>query len=239
MLPFCFQIFLSFPMLLEERFALMPVTVRVLIRISVEEIERLRTDDVLLKLNPVLQTVGILRSDLPDETTLLGFCGAPWTVATYMIAGQGTPDQAPARLFALEHPESFERLLDIIAECSADYLIAQLKAGADAVQIFDSWASVLDEDQFERWCVKPVTKIVARVRETISDAPIIGFPKGIGAFYETYRAKTAVNMLGLDWSMPMSFARKLQQQGAVQGNLDPMRLIAGGRALDEGIDADS
>ena len=192
--------------------------------------------DIINHLSPVLEAVKGIRSDIPDETTLLGFCGAPWTVATYMIAGQGTPDQAPARLFALENPDAFERLLDIIAVASAQYLVAQLKSGVDAVQIFDSWAGVLDEDQFQRWCINPVQKIVTLVKNEIKDAPIIGFPKGVGPFYEYYRNSTGVDMLGLDWTLPLSFAAKLQQQGAVQGNLDPVRLISGGRALDEGVD---
>ncbi len=205
--------------------------------IEVAEIDRLNGDGFLSHLNPVLEAVEGIRSGLPNETTLLGFCGAPWTVATYMIAGHGTSDQAPARLFAHMHPEAFQRLMDILVKSSAEYLVAQLKAGADAVQIFDSWAGVLDQDQFEKWCVQPVKKIVELVRKEIPDAAIIGFPKGVGCFYETYRQDTGINMMGLDWAMPLSFAKKLQKSGAVQGNLDPTRLIAGGRALDEGIDA--
>ena len=192
---------------------------------------------VVKHLAPVLETVSRLREELAGETTLLGFCGAPWTVATYMIAGHGTPDQGPARQFALQHPDEFQQLMDVLIEASSDYLVAQLEAGADAVQIFDSWASVLDEDQFERWCIAPVKAIVAKVRSRMPDARIIGFPKGVGAFYRTYKAKTGVDMLGLDWTIPMSFAQELQQQGPVQGNLDPNRLIAGGKALDEGVDA--
>ena len=110
------------------------------------------------------------------------------------------------------------------------------KAGADAVQIFDSWASVLDESQFERWCVKPVKQIVENIRAEIPDAKIIGFPKGVGAFYKDYAAKTGINMLGLDWTIPMKFAQELQTDIPIQGNLDPNRLIAGGNALDDGID---
>ena len=200
-------------------------------------IPNLNDDNLLTHLAPVLETVGRLREELPSETTLLGFCGAPWTVATYMIAGHGTPDQGPARQFSLNHPDSFQILIDKLVEASSNYLIAQLKAGADAVQIFDSWASVLDEQQFERWCVEPVRKIVENVRMEIPNAKIIGFPKGVGAFYKGYAKKTGVNMLGLDWTIPMSFAQDLQSEVPVQGNLDPNRLIAGGRALDEGIDA--
>jgi len=205
--------------------------------IDVSDISGLNSSGFMQHLTPVIDAVRGIRSELPDETTFLGFCGAPWTVATYMIAGHGTPDQAPARLFAHNHPEKFTELLDIIVRSSAEYLVAQLNAGADAVQIFDSWASVLDQDQFEKWCVNPVKEIVRLVREELPDAKIIGFPKGVGCFYNTYREKTGIDMLGLDWAMPLSFAAELQKQGAVQGNLDPTRLIAGGRALDEGIDA--
>jgi len=203
---------------------------------AIARLQNKGVDGAVPFLEPVLETVSRLHNTLEKETTLLGFCGAPWTVATYMIAGHGTPDQAPARKFALENPDAFQMLMDVLVEASAAYLVAQLKAGADAVQIFDSWASVLDEDQFDRWCVKPMRRLVDRVRGEIPDAPIIGFPKGVGAFYQTYREKTGINMLGLDWTIPMDFAKKLQQQGPVQGNLDPMRLIVGGGALDAGID---
>ena len=188
-------------------------------------------------LAPVLETVGRLRAELPGETALFGFCGAPWTVATYMVAGRGTADQGPARAMALADPEAFGTLIDTIADISADYLVAQLRAGADAVQIFDSWSGVLDEIEFRRWCVEPVRRMVARVRAAVPDAPIIGFPKDAGAKYRGYRAKTGVDGLGLDWTVSLDLAAELQGEGAVQGLLDPKRLIAGGRALDEGVDA--
>ncbi len=204
--------------------------------VDASRIGKLSSENTLNHLAPVLETVARLREELPNETTLLGFCGAPWTVATYMIAGHGTPDQGPARQFAFADPVAFQKLMDVLVDASAAYLIAQLKAGADAVQIFDSWASVLDEEQFERWCIKPVAAIVQKVRAEIPGAKIIGFPKGVGAFYAGYATKTGVDMLGLDWTIPMGFARKLQETIPVQGNLDPNRLIAGGKALDEGID---
>lgn len=188
-----------------------------------------------VNLEPVYETVRRLRRELPAKTTLLGFCGAPWTVATYMIAGHGTPDQAPARLFAFSNPREMSELLDILAERSADYLIRQIEAGADAVQIFDSWAGVLDESSFEACCVRPVRRMVERVRAVFPDTPIIGFPKGAGLLYDSYRQKTGVTALGLDWSVPLTHARHLQRDGAIQGNLDPLRLQAGGRALDEGV----
>lgn len=188
-------------------------------------------------LAPVYETVKRVRKELPAETTLIGFCGAPWTVATYMIAGEGTTDQRPARLFSYRNPEAFAELLARLAECSAEYLIQQIEAGADVLQIFDSWAGVLDEACFEAHCVAPVAAIVSRVRAVYPEVPIIGFPRGAGALYDGYRARTGVTALGLDWSVPLTQAKRLQAEGAVQGNLDPLRLVAGGRALAEGIDA--
>ncbi len=196
----------------------------------------LKPEGVIAHLAPVMETVRRLRQDLPTETTLLGFCGAPWTVATYMIAGHGTPDQAPARLFAYRHPKAFEHLLMLLADISASYLVAQIDAGADAVQIFDSWAGVLGEKEFEAFAVKPVARMIASVRAQRPQARIIAFAKGVGYQLKTYRQKTGADAIGLDWSVPLAFARELQQEGPVQGNLDPMRVVAGGRALEEGID---
>jgi uroporphyrinogen decarboxylase len=188
-------------------------------------------------LAPVYETVSRLRRELPRDTTLIGFCGAPWTVATYMIAGRGTPDQAPSRLFGYRDPDAMAELLGKLAEVSAGYLIRQIDAGADVVQIFDSWAGVLDEASFNAWCVKPIAEIVRRVRAVHPRTPIIGFPRGAGSLYADFREKTGVAALGLDWSVPLTQARELQKSGTVQGNLDPLRLVAGGRALDEGVDA--
>lgn len=205
--------------------------------IDVDAIERLNGDGIIDHLSPVFETVRRLRRQLPGETTLLGFCGAPFTVATYMIAGHGTPDQAPARLFAYRQPQAFEKLLSFLAEVSADYLIAQIDAGADAVQIFDSWAGVLGEDAFEAQAVKPVARMIDIVRRERPHAKIIAFAKGAGMNLKQYRQKTGADAIGLDWSVPLSFAAELQKDGPVQGNLDPMRVVAGGRALEDGIDA--
>ena len=153
-----------------------------------------------------------------------------------MIAGKGTPDQAPARLFAYRHPEEFDTLLELLADQSAGYLLRQLEAGADAVQIFDSWAGVLDEAMFERSCVRPVKRIVDAARAKRPDAKIIGFPKGTSAFLRGYRERTGVDAVGLDWAMPSWLAQEIQSGGPVQGNLDPLAVVAGGRALDEGVD---
>lgn len=205
--------------------------------IDAAEIAKLDVRPVSDHLKPVIETVRRLRQELPDETTLLGFCGAPWTVATYMIAGHGTPDQAPARLFAYRYPQAFHQLLATLADVSADYLVEQIDAGADAVQIFDSWAGVLGEDEFLRYAVKPVRQMIDSVRARRPHAKIICFAKGAGILLKDYRQGTSADAIGLDWSVPLSFAAELQKDGPVQGNLDPMRVVAGGQALDEGIDA--
>ncbi len=204
--------------------------------ISREEIGRLDPKGFHEHLAPVYETVARLRHQLPPQTTLIGFCGAPWTVATYMVAGHGTPDQAPARLMAYREPEAFRRLLALLADCSAEYLIRQIDAGADAVQIFDSWAGVLDDELFATCCVEPVARIVRAVKSAHPDVPVIGFPRGAGAKYDCYRSLTGVDALGLDWTVPMAQAARLQQDGPVQGNLDPLRVIAGGAALDRAVD---
>ncbi|TPK90353.1 uroporphyrinogen decarboxylase [Mesorhizobium sp. B2-4-12] len=205
--------------------------------ISAAEVAALESSMFHVNLEPVYETVRRLRAKLPDETTLIGFCGAPWTVATYMIAGHGTSDQAPARLFAYREPVAFQQLLKVLADHSAAYLIRQIEAGADVVQIFDSWSGVLDDASFERFCVQPVAEIVRQVRVAHPDVPIIGFPKGAGARYQTYREKTGVTGLGIDWTVPLETAKDLQRLGAVQGNLDPLRLVAGGQALAYGVEA--
>lgn len=205
--------------------------------ISLSDISALENKTLGSHLDPVFETVRRVRSALPVETTLLGFCGAPWTVATYMIAGHGTPDQAPARLFAYRHPKEFERLLAVLAEVSAQYLIKQIDAGADAVQIFDSWAGVLGEREFANYAAGPVRRIIDIVRSERPGAKIIAFAKGAGYLLKSYRQATDANAIGLDWSVPLDFAVELQRDGAVQGNLDPMRVVAGGAALRDGVDA--
>ena len=205
--------------------------------ISPSEIAKLDPQTVLSELGPVYETVSSIRSSLPDETTLLGFCGAPWTVATYMIAGHGTPDQAPARLFARREPEAFKALIDVLVEASVLYLIEQFKAGADAVQIFDSWAGVLDDVLFLSASQDPIARIVKGVRAEVPGAKIIGFPKGAGQRLPGFIEATGVNAVGLDWTVPLNWARdELQGKVALQGNLDPTLLMTGGRDLDEAID---
>jgi uroporphyrinogen decarboxylase len=185
----------------------------------------------------VFETIRIVRAELAPEVTLLGFCGAPWTVATYMVAGCGTPDQAPARLFAYRDPEIFEKLIDILVDASVDYLAAQFTAGVDAVQLFDTWAGVLGPEEFARWSIAPAKRIVAGLRRRIPDAKVIGFPRGAGTLLKAYVDSVDVDAVGLDWMIDRGFARdEIQRRRPVQGNLDPLALLAGGAALDREID---
>ena len=147
---------------------------------SAADLRRLRDGIDLDRLAPVFETIRRLTAALPSETALIGFCGAPWTVASYMIAGRGTPDQAPARTFAYRDPETFQTLIDIIVAASISYLDRQIEAGAEAVQIFDSWAGVLPRPEYERWCLKPLAAIVSGLRVRRPEARIIGFPRVSG-----------------------------------------------------------
>jgi uroporphyrinogen decarboxylase len=189
-------------------------------------------------LAPVYETIRLVKTALDPSVALLGFCGAPWTVASYMIAGHGTPDQAPARLFAYRDAAALGVLFDVLVEASASYLVRQLEAGADAVQIFDTWAGVLPGEEFAKWCIEPTRRIVAEVRRAVPDAKIIGFPRGAGTLLAEYVEKVPVDAVGLDWMIDRTFARELiQSQIPVQGNLDPLVLVAGGTALDRAVDA--
>ncbi len=188
-------------------------------------------------LAPVYETVRRVKAQLDEKTALIGFCGAPWTVATYMVAGEGTSDQAPARLFAYRDPENFKRIIDRLVAGSIEYLVGQLKAGADCVQIFDTWAGILPPEQFDLWCMQPTEKIVAGVRAQVPGAKIIGFPRGAGAMALPYVEITGVDAIGLDWAFPRSLAHDiLQPRVPVQGNVDPLALLAGGDALDREVD---
>ncbi len=189
------------------------------------------------KLEPVYEALHRVRRELDPKIALIGFCGAPWTVATYMVAGQGTPDQAPARMMAYRHPEAFAKIIDTVVENSIAYLLGQLAAGADVLQIFDTWAGVLPPREFQRWSVEPTKRIVEGVRKQVPAAKIIGFPRGAGALLPAYVAATCVDAVSIDWATEPSLIReKVQNRVAVQGNLDPLALIAGGDALDRSID---
>jgi uroporphyrinogen decarboxylase len=200
-------------------------------------LHRLRKEADQEALAPVYETIGRVKAELPKDVALIGFCGAPWTVATYMIAGRGTPDQVPARLFAYRHPNEFAALIDRLSQASVEYLSHQIEAGADVVQIFDTWSGVLAPEEFERWCVQPVQRIVSGLRRRRPGAKVIGFPRGAGTNLRRYVAAVEVDAVGIDWAVDKNFAREaVQARKPVQGNLDPIALLAGGAALDAAVD---
>ena len=202
-----------------------------------DKVVTLATEADFSKLEPVFEALRQVRRELDPKIALIGFCGAPWTVATYMVAGHGTPDQAPARMMAYRHPEAFTKIIDTIVENSITYLLEQLKAGADVLQIFDTWAGVLPPREFQRWSVEPTKRIVEGVRKQMPGAKIIGFPRGAGALLPSYIEATSVDGVSIDWATEPSLIRdRVQNRVAVQGNLDPLVLIAGGEALDRAVD---
>ena len=189
------------------------------------------------RLAPVIDTVRKVSAGLPSEKTFLGFAGSPWTVATYMVHGQGSKDQAEARRMAHAEPERFGGLIEAIISATVDYLGDQLDAGVDAVQLFDSWAGSLSPAQFEKWVIAPNAEIVRRLKARNSKAVIIGFPKGAGGKLAAYAEGTGVDALGLDETVDPHWAnRELPKGLPVQGNLDPLALIAGGNVLKDAVE---
>jgi len=194
-----------------------------------ETVKTLKRDQVQRTLAPVFETVARVKNDLPKTTALIGFAGAPWTVATYMIAGGSSDDSTPARLFALRHPSAFESLIECLIDSTADYLIAQVEAGAEVLQIFESWAGTIPADSIETFSIEPIRKIVARVHRHAPAVPIIVFPRGAGAHYPRY-ANTGAAALSVDAQTSPAWVHA-QTKKSVQGNLDPIALIAGGQPL--------
>jgi uroporphyrinogen decarboxylase len=189
------------------------------------------------RFDPIYRTVRRVREQLPAGVTLLGFAGAPWTVATYMIAGEGSRDQAAARMLAYRDPGRFEALVDRLVETTVDYLAGQVEAGAEAVQLFDSWAGSLAPEPFERWVIAPAAAIVRKLKARHPQVPVIGFPKGAGGKLPAYARETGVDALGLDETVdPLWAARNLPAGLPVQGNLDPLLLLAGGPALEPAVE---
>jgi uroporphyrinogen decarboxylase len=207
-------------------------------RLDTDALGRLRERLDHGRLAPVYEAVGLVKQSLPAGVALIGFCGAPWTVASYMVAGHGTPDQAPARAMAYGDPAGFGRLINRLVEASIEYLVRQLEAGAEAVQIFDTWAGILPPEEFARWCIEPIEQIVAEVRGAVPDARIIGFPRGAATNLSRYVEETDVDGVGLDWAIDRAFAcARVPERVVLQGNLDPLVLRAGGDALDGAVDA--
>ena len=185
---------------------------------------------------PIYRTVEKVKAQLPAETTLLGFAGSPWTVSTYMIAGQGSRDQTEARGYAYRDPAGFAALMETIAAASVDYLSGQIEAGVEAVQLFDSWSGSLAPDQFERWVIAPTARIVSDLKARHPDVPIIGFPKGAGGKIGAYARETGVDAIGLDETVDPAWAlREIPEHMAIQGNLDPLALLAGDEALEKAV----
>jgi uroporphyrinogen decarboxylase len=203
-----------------------------------EGLKRLTASRTGERFGQVYAALRLTRAGLPASTSLIGFCGAPWTVATYMVAGRGSTDQAAARSWAYRDPDGFQLLIDTLVATSIDYLSGQVAAGADTLQIFDSWAGTLAEDEFHRWVIAPTRSIVAAVKARHPGVPIIGFPRGGAALAADYIMATNVDGIGCDTAMPASMMRALKDRHGVvvQGNLDPLRLVAGGPAMDRRID---
>jgi uroporphyrinogen decarboxylase len=188
-------------------------------------------------LAPVFETIARVKGALPSHTAFIGFCGAPWTVASYMIAGRGTPDQRPARLFAYGDPEGFQLLIDKLVNASIVYLTEQIRHGVEVVQIFDSWAGILPALEFQRWCVDPIKRIVFGVRQQYPDARIIAFPRGATTRLPDFIDQTGVKAIGLDTAVdPDWAAATIPSSIVLQGQLDPLALLSGGKAQTESVE---
>ncbi|WP_235830157.1 uroporphyrinogen decarboxylase [Algihabitans albus] len=190
------------------------------------------------KLEPVYETVDRLSSALPDETTLIGFAGAPWTVASYMIEGGSSKDFQKAKTWAYGDPEGFQTLIDLLVDATSRYLIRQVQAGAEVLQIFDSWSGVWPEPQFRRWCLAPMAEIVRRVKSEHPKVPVILFPRGAGLLYADVAAEAGADAVSLDTTVPLAWAADhLQSQVTLQGNLDPILLVAGGETFESSVES--
>ncbi|HWH18848.1 MAG TPA: uroporphyrinogen decarboxylase [Allosphingosinicella sp.] len=196
-----------------------------------------RLEAVPERLEAVYRTVEKVAEALPPQTTFLGFAGSPWTVATYMVAGQGSREQAEARRMAYNDPQGFGAIIDAVSEMTVDYLSGQVKAGVEAVQLFDSWSGSLSPSQFEQWVIAPTVRIVSEFKSRHADVPVIGFPKGAGGKLIAYARETGVDAVGLDETVdPRWAAAELPGELPIQGNLDPLALIAGGGALEKAVE---
>jgi uroporphyrinogen decarboxylase len=197
------------------------------------DIARLRSAGSLERLSPVLETVSRVRGALSPEVALIGFAGSPWTVATYMVEGAADRDLIRAKSWALDADSGFAGLIDRLVEATVAYLGAQIEAGADAVQLFDSWSGALPEDAFARWCIEPTRRIVERLHAAHPGAPVIGFPRGAGTQLERFVIETGVDAVSLDPAVSLAYAAEvLQPRATLQGNLDPVALLLGGRAME-------
>ncbi|AKM11188.1 uroporphyrinogen decarboxylase [Croceicoccus naphthovorans] len=188
------------------------------------------------RLSPIYRTVELCREQLSPGVTMLGFAGSPWTVATYMVNGEGSRDQHETRAMAYGDPAAFGAIIDAISDVTVEYLIGQAKAGAEAVQLFDSWSGSLAPDEFERWVIAPTAGIVDRFKAACPDVPVIGFPKGAGEKLAAYARETGIDAVGVDETIdPVWAARELPANMPVQGNLDPLLLLSGGQRLEDRV----
>lgn len=203
---------------------------------SPADLDRLSLEGLHEALAPVYETLGRLSRELPDETALIGFAGAPWTVASYMIEGGSSRDFAKGKSWAYGDPAGFSRLIDLLVDATAAYLIRQVEAGAEVLQLFDSWAGVWPEAALKRWCLEPAKEIVRRVRAACPDVPVILFPRGAGLLYADFARTCGAQGLSLDTTLPLDWAaRNLQPYAALQGNLDPVLLACGGAGLGDAV----
>jgi uroporphyrinogen decarboxylase len=199
---------------------------------SAKEVAALSDKNLHNHLNPVYETVNRLSKSIPDHCSLIGFAGAPWTVATYMVEGRGSKDYAQIKKWAYSDPVGFQSLIDLLVHTTTEYLLKQIEAGAEAVQIFDTWAGVLPDDMFRRWVIEPTKKIVDGIRAVHPNFHIIGFPKGIAGNLMEFVQKTGVSAVSLDTSTPLGWAKEnIQPHVTVQGNLDPILVVAGGQTM--------
>jgi uroporphyrinogen decarboxylase len=199
-------------------------------------VARLNLERVGSTLDPVCEAARRVRGALDSRTTLIGFAGAPWTVATYMVEGGVSRDFRRVKSWAYRDPQAFGALIDLLTEATIEYLTGQIEAGVEIVQLFDSWAGILPEPAFVRWVIEPTGRIVAGLKRRFPNYPVIGFPRGAGMLHERYLRETGVDGIGIDTAVPPRYGRQtLQPLGTVQGNLDPVLLIAGGAALEEAV----
>ena len=203
---------------------------------SREKIENLKRENIESKLKPVFEAIKIVRKSLPEETALIGFAGAPWTVATYMIEGRGSKDFSGVKKFAFSNSEDFNTLISLLTDVTIDYLIMQIEAGAEIIKIFDSWAGVLAENEFDNWVIKPIKKIIEQLKKKYPQVPVIAFPKGAGISYEKFIRETNPDAIAVDYTVPVKWIKdNLQKKKTVQGNLDPSILVGDKKRLVEEI----
>jgi uroporphyrinogen decarboxylase len=204
---------------------------------SKSDLGKLNIELIHSTLDPVYETVSRLKDSIPQDCTLIGFAGAPWTVATYMVEGRGSKDYVNIKKWAYGDPDGFGALIDLLVEATIAYLLRQVKAGAEVVQIFDTWAGVLPDDMFRKWVLEPTKRIVEGLRHQYPDLPVIGFPKGVGGNIIDFVRETGVTAVSLDTGTPLSWAaREVQPLVPVQGNLDPILLVSGGSAMQKRIE---